>query len=100
MREQLLAAEKVTGIRWQGGVLHLLDQRLLPSQEHWLACDTVAQVATAIRDMAVRGDGASASDAVPNLACAAGCLRRAACAGKGRSIPERSGRRVAIIAGF
>ena len=28
MRERLLAAEKVTGIRWQGGILHLLDQRL------------------------------------------------------------------------
>ena len=58
MRERLLAAEKVTAIRWQGGVLHLLDQRLLPSQEVWLACDNVAQVVAAIRDMAVRGASA------------------------------------------
>ena len=58
MRERLLAAEKVTGIRWQGGILHLLDQRLLPSEERWLACDNVAQVAAAIRDMAVRGASA------------------------------------------
>ncbi|WP_281691060.1 S-methyl-5-thioribose-1-phosphate isomerase [Pseudomonas sp. PARCl1] len=58
MRERLLAAEKVTAIRWQGGVLHLLDQRLLPSRECWLACDNVAQVAAAIRDMAVRGASA------------------------------------------
>jgi methylthioribose-1-phosphate isomerase len=58
MRERLLAAEKVTAIRWQGGALHLLDQRLLPSEERWLACDNVAQVAAAIRDMAVRGASA------------------------------------------
>jgi methylthioribose-1-phosphate isomerase len=58
MRERLLAAEKVTGIRWQHGVLHLLDQRLLPSEERWLACDNVAQVVAAIRDMAVRGAAA------------------------------------------
>jgi methylthioribose-1-phosphate isomerase len=58
MRERLLAAEKVVGIRWQGGVLHLLDQRLLPSKTRWLACDNVAQVAAAIRDMAVRGASA------------------------------------------
>ena len=58
MRERLLAAEKVTGIRWHDGALHLLDQRLLPSEERWLACDNVAQVAAAIRDMAVRGAAA------------------------------------------
>lgn len=58
MRERLLGAEKVTGMRWQGGALHLLDQRALPSQERWLTCDTVTQVAQAIRDMAVRGAAA------------------------------------------
>lgn len=55
MRERLLAAEKVTGIQWRDGTLHLLDQRLLPSEEHWLACDDVAQVVGAIRTMVVRG---------------------------------------------
>lgn len=58
MRERLLGAEKVIGMRWQGGALHLLDQRALPSQERWLTCDTVTQVAQAIRDMAVRGAAA------------------------------------------
>lgn len=55
MRERLLAAEKVTGIRWHDGALHLLDQRLLPSRECWLTCTDVAAVAEAIRGMAVRG---------------------------------------------
>ncbi|CAM3829737.1 Methylthioribose-1-phosphate isomerase [Pseudomonas reidholzensis] len=55
MRERLLAAEKVTGIQWRDGTLHLLDQRLLPSEERWLACDDVGQVVEAIRTMVVRG---------------------------------------------
>lgn len=55
MRERLLAAEKVTGIQWRDGTLHLLDQRLLPAQERWLACTEVSQVVSAIRSMAVRG---------------------------------------------
>lgn len=55
MRERLLAAEKVVSIRWRDGALHLLDQRLLPAQEHWLACTEVAQVVSAIQGMAVRG---------------------------------------------
>ena len=52
MREQLMAAETVTGIEWRDGVLHLLDQRLLPLEQCWLACTEVAE---AISDMAVRG---------------------------------------------
>ena len=55
MRERLLAAEKVTGIQWRNGTLHLLDQRLLPVREHWLACTDVTAVVDAIRQMAVRG---------------------------------------------
>ncbi len=55
MREQLLAAEKVKAIEWRDGVLYLLDQRLLPFQECWLAYDSAAGVAEAIRSMAVRG---------------------------------------------
>ncbi|WP_312931100.1 S-methyl-5-thioribose-1-phosphate isomerase [Pseudomonas sp.] len=55
MRERLLAAEKVIGIRWRDGALHLLDQRLLPAHEHWLICTEVGEVAAAIRNMAVRG---------------------------------------------
>ncbi|MBB2494983.1 S-methyl-5-thioribose-1-phosphate isomerase [Aquipseudomonas ullengensis] len=55
MREQLLAAEKVKAIEWRDGTLYLLDQRLLPQQEVWLAYDSAADVAEAIRAMVVRG---------------------------------------------
>lgn len=55
MREQLLAAEKVTAIAWREGALHLLDQRLLPFTQTWLAYDSAAAVADAIRLMVVRG---------------------------------------------
>ncbi|KXG81442.1 S-methyl-5-thioribose-1-phosphate isomerase [Pseudomonas mosselii] len=55
MREQLMAAETVTGIEWRDGVLHLLDQRLLPLEQCWLACTQAYEVAEAISDMAVRG---------------------------------------------
>ena len=55
MRERLLAAEKVKAIDWRDGALHLLDQRLLPLREHWVACQSAAEVAQAIRDMLVRG---------------------------------------------
>lgn len=55
MREQLLVAEKVTAIAWREGALHLLDQRLLPFTQTWLAYDSAAAVAEAIRLMVVRG---------------------------------------------
>lgn len=42
-------------MHWDDGVLRLLDQRLLPAAEVWLDLRTAAEVATAIRDMAVRG---------------------------------------------
>jgi len=58
MREQLLAAEKVTAIAWREGALHLLDQRLLPFTQTWLAYDSAAAVAEAIRLMVVRGSPA------------------------------------------
>ena len=38
-----------------GRVLRLLDQRLLPDREAWLALETAPEIALAIRDMAVRG---------------------------------------------
>ncbi|OTJ35551.1 S-methyl-5-thioribose-1-phosphate isomerase, partial [Pseudomonas aeruginosa] len=55
MRDRLLAAEKVKAIQWRDGALHLLDQRVLPSHESWVACVTVEAVADAIRTMVVRG---------------------------------------------
>ena len=45
MREQLLAAEKVKAIDWRDGMLHLLDQRLLPTEEIWLSYDSADGVA-------------------------------------------------------
>lgn len=55
MREQLLAAEKVKAIDWRQDALWLLDQRLLPGQESWLAFRDAAAVAKAIASMLVRG---------------------------------------------
>lgn len=55
MRERLLAAEKVKAIDWRDDALYLLDQRALPSEQRWIACTAVADVAQAIRDMVVRG---------------------------------------------
>ncbi|KPG75951.1 S-methyl-5-thioribose-1-phosphate isomerase [Pseudomonas libanensis] len=55
MRDRLLAAENVKAIDWRDGALYLLDQRVLPSQESWVACRTVEAVADAIRCMLVRG---------------------------------------------
>lgn len=42
-------------IAWRDGALHLLDQTRLPAEERWLRCTTVAEVADAIRRLAVRG---------------------------------------------
>jgi methylthioribose-1-phosphate isomerase len=50
-------------IRWKGDRLELIDQRLLPDQTVYISCRTAAEVATAIRDMAVRG--------APAIGCAA-----------------------------
>ena len=55
MRDELLAAEKVKAIEWREGTLWLLDQRALPREETWLAYDSAAGVAEAIRGMVVRG---------------------------------------------
>ena len=55
MRDRLLAAETIKAIEWRDGRLYLLDQRLLPSKEVWLAYDSAAAVAEAIRAMVVRG---------------------------------------------
>jgi methylthioribose-1-phosphate isomerase len=54
---------KIEPIRWKGDRLELLDQRLLPDQAVYVTCRTAAEVATAIRDMVVRG--------APAIGCAA-----------------------------
>ncbi len=45
----------VTPLRWTGDSLELLDQRLLPNEEKWVSCRDVRSVASAIRDMIIRG---------------------------------------------
>ncbi|MDH3999418.1 MAG: S-methyl-5-thioribose-1-phosphate isomerase, partial [Desulfuromonadales bacterium] len=42
-------------IKYADGVLSLLDQRILPTQEVWIDYTDYSEVATAIRDMVVRG---------------------------------------------
>ena len=55
--------EAVEPIRWKGDRLELLDQRLLPGKTVYVTCRTAGEVATAIRDMVVRG--------APAIGCAA-----------------------------
>ncbi len=45
----------VTAIRWCGTYLELLDQRLLPIEEHYVRCGALDEVVAAIREMTVRG---------------------------------------------
>lgn len=55
----------------------LLDQRLLPGQKVYLRCQTAAEVATAICDMAVRGAPAIGIAAAYGIALSAGRLSSA-----------------------
>jgi methylthioribose-1-phosphate isomerase len=56
-------SSSVEPLRWKGDRLELLDQRLLPERSVYVACRTAAEVATAIKDMVVRG--------APAIGCAA-----------------------------
>jgi methylthioribose-1-phosphate isomerase len=71
MRDRLLAAEKVKAIDWRDGALHLLDQRILPFEETWIAYTSAAGVAEAIRSMVVRGAPAIGISAAYGLVLAA-----------------------------
>jgi methylthioribose-1-phosphate isomerase len=53
----------VETLRWRDGRLELIDQRLLPARFEYVACTSAAEVALAIRAMAVRG--------APAIGCAA-----------------------------
>ncbi len=48
-------SEPLRAVKWNGRAVQLVDQRLLPFQEKWMACDTVEKTAKAIEDMVVRG---------------------------------------------
>ena len=47
--------DRIRAVQWRGDHLHLLDQRLLPQEERWIACRDAAEVTRAIRDLVVRG---------------------------------------------
>ncbi len=47
--------ELFSPLRFEEGVLQLLDQRGLPEREEWVECRTPHQVAQAIKEMVVRG---------------------------------------------
>jgi methylthioribose-1-phosphate isomerase len=46
---------QVETLRWRDGRLELIDQRRLPLEFEYVACEDAAQTANAIRDMVVRG---------------------------------------------
>lgn len=45
----------VQAIKWDQGVLSLLDQRVLPQEVKYITCTDYKQTAKAIKDMVVRG---------------------------------------------
>lgn len=47
--------DTVRAVIWQQDTLHLIDQRVLPNEERLLEYEDAASVATAIKDMVVRG---------------------------------------------
>ncbi len=62
---------EVTPIYREGDVIHVLDQRLLPFEETWIACTTMEDVWLTIRDMAIRGAPAIGVAAAYGLAIGA-----------------------------
>lgn len=58
-------------MRWHGHSLDLLDQRLLPTEEHWITSEGASGVAQCIRDMVVRGAPAIGISAAYGVALAA-----------------------------
>lgn len=65
------ADPETVAIRWLGDAVQLLDQRRLPTAEHWLTIEGAAGVVQAIRDMAVRGAPAIGISAAYGVALAA-----------------------------
>jgi methylthioribose-1-phosphate isomerase len=57
------SAENVQTLRWQGGRLELIDQRILPERLEYVACRSALETADSIRAMVVRG--------APAIGCAA-----------------------------
>lgn len=55
-------------MHFEPGVLKMIDQRLLPAEEVWLACTDLEMVAVAIEDMVIRGAPAIGCSAAYGLA--------------------------------
>ena len=81
---------------WRDGVLHLLDQRRLPTEERWIECRDEAAVAEAIRDMTVRGAPAIGCTAAFGVALAA--LRAAESGAGGPELRRRVGAAADLLA--
>lgn len=58
-----MSSSRVATLRWDGARLQLVDQRVLPMEERYVACANADDVVSAIRDMVVRG--------APAIGCAA-----------------------------
>jgi methylthioribose-1-phosphate isomerase len=71
------SSDGVQTLRWRGGRLELLDQRLLPARVEHVACGTAREVALAIRDMVVRGAPAIGCTAAYGVALEAARMRDA-----------------------
>lgn len=63
-------APRSPALRWDGARLHLLDQRRLPAETHYVECATATDVAESIRTMVVRGAPAIGIAAAYGLALA------------------------------
>lgn len=62
---------------YEDGIFYILDQRLLPNEQGWMACTSAKQVADAIKTLAVRGAPAIGIAAAYGLALAATLGRKA-----------------------
>ena len=55
-------------IKWEDNCIYIIDQRKLPRKKEWLVCQTLQNVITAIREMAIRGAPAIGVAAAMGLA--------------------------------
>jgi methylthioribose-1-phosphate isomerase len=81
-RDPLQAFDTVRALRFDGERLRLLDQRLLPRQQVWLACEHLEQVIGAIASLQVRGAPAIGIAAAYGLVIAAAAGKDLASAGQ------------------
>jgi methylthioribose-1-phosphate isomerase len=84
-----IGADANHAIVWQAGRLYLLDQRVLPQQERFVACESAADTAAAIRAMVVRGAPAIGITAAYGVVLAARQCHAAAGAGWAAGMPEQ-----------